>query len=75
MPIQYAIWKIGAQPASLSTSRLVNEQLLEEVPNVSTFEEVFGKRPSMNLDRLINEASLRAFLDAMPSYIEELQRS
>ena len=31
MPIQHAIWKVGAQPAQLSTSRLANEQLLEEM--------------------------------------------
>ena len=31
MPIQHAIWQVGAQPQLLSTGKLPSEQLLEEM--------------------------------------------
>ena len=31
MPIQHAIWQVGAQPLPLTNSRLASEQLLEEM--------------------------------------------
>jgi hypothetical protein len=31
MPIQHAIWKVGSQPSSLTTTTLLNEQLLEDM--------------------------------------------
>ena len=31
MPIKHSLWKVGAQPVSLATTTLVNEQLLEDL--------------------------------------------
>ncbi len=31
MPIKHAVWKVGEQPTALLTSRLANEQQLEEM--------------------------------------------
>lgn len=31
MPIQYAIWKVGAQPTPLSLGKLASEQALEDM--------------------------------------------
>jgi hypothetical protein len=31
MPVQHAIWQVGAAPVALPTSKLVNEQLLEDM--------------------------------------------
>ena len=31
MPIKHAIWKVGSQPSPLSTTKLLNEQQLEDM--------------------------------------------
>jgi hypothetical protein len=31
MPIKHALWQVGEQPTALTTSKLINEQLLEEM--------------------------------------------